>query len=336
MYNDAGTGQIFSLKLKRNIYSSSGSLLLSAFTFITDEHIQFLAQHKICLSTDDLEPILNRSMELIDSAVCEVKEIFETVSRSGQIFIENVERDLVPRITELANCPGLFSHLMNLQELDDYTYRHNVAVGIISTLIGRWLGCDEKTLSLLSLSACLHDIGKVKVPQHILKKPGKLTFDEYSLMKKHTIHGYEMIMNSNKATGQMANVALQHHEREDGSGYPFGVKGSAIDPISKIVAVADVFHAMTSKRVYKNSAPFYLVLKQIMDNAFGFFDPIIVTTFVQRIMESLLGSIVSLSDGRKGIIVMVHRDSPTAPLIRIGKEYVNLNTEPNLHIDTIL
>ncbi|MDB5054982.1 MAG: rpfG 6 [Bacilli bacterium] len=336
MCNDAGMEKIIGHKLNRNIYSCNGSLLLSAFTFLTDEHIQYMVQHKICLSIDDLEPVENRSKELIESAVSEVKGIFETASQTERIPIEKVERDLVPRITELANSPRLFSHLMKLQELDDYTYRHNVAVGIISTLIGKWLGCDEKTLSLLSLSACLHDIGKVKIPTQILKKPGKLSFDEYALMKKHTIYGYDMIRNSYKATCHMAYVALQHHEREDGSGYPFGVKGANLDPLSKIVAVADVFHAMTSKRVYKNSTPFYLVLKQMSDNAFGFFDPIIVTTFMQKIMESLLGCMASLSDGRQGIIILVHRDSPATPLIRIGNGFVNLKTEPDLHIESIL
>jgi HD-GYP domain-containing protein (c-di-GMP phosphodiesterase class II) len=336
MYNVAGTEKMIGHKLNRNIYSHNGSLLISAFTFLTDEHIRYLVQHKICLSTDDLEPVENRSKELIESAVSEVKGIFETASRSEWIHIEKVERDLVPRITELANSPRLFSLLMKLQELDDYTYRHNVAVGIISTLIGKWLGYDEKTLYLLSLSATLHDIGKVKIPTHILKKPGKLSFDEYSLMKKHTIYGYEMIRNSYKATGCIAYVALQHHEREDGSGYPFGAKGTDLNPLSKIVAVADVFHAMASKRVYKNSTPFYLVLKQMMDNAFGFFDPFIVMTFMQKIMESLLGCTASLSDGRQGIIVLVHRDSPVTPLIRIGNGYVNLKTEPYLHIESIL
>jgi putative nucleotidyltransferase with HDIG domain len=336
MYNDAETNKMIGLKLNRNIYSCNGTLMLSAFTFLTDEHIRYLIQHNIYLSTDDLEPVENRSKALIESAVSEVKGIFETASRTERISIEKVERDLVPRITELANSPRLFSFLMKLQELDDYTYRHSMAVGIISTLIGKWLGYDEKTLSILSLSACLHDIGKVKIPPQILKKPGKLSFDEYALMKKHTIYGYEMIRNSYKTTSHMAYVALQHHEREDGSGYPFGVKGADLDPLSKIVAVADVFHAMTSKRVYKNAIPFYLVLKQMMDNAFGFFDPIIVTTFMQKIMESLLGCLASLSDGRQGIIVMVHRDSPATPLIRIGNGFVNLRMEPDLHIESIL
>jgi putative nucleotidyltransferase with HDIG domain len=336
MYNDAETNKMIGLKLNRNIYSCNGTLMLSAFTFLTDEHIRYLIQHNIYLSTDDLEPVENRSKALIESAVSEVKGIFETASRTERISIEKVERDLVPRITELANSPRLFSFLMKLQELDDYTYRHSMAVGIISTLIGKWLGCDEKTLSILSLSACLHDIGKVKIPPQILKKPGKLSFDEYALMKKHTIYGYEMIRNSYKTTSHMAYVALQHHEREDGSGYPFGVKGADLDPLSKIVAVADVFHAMTSKRVYKNAIPFYLVLKQMMDNAFGFFDPIIVTTFMQKIMESLLGCLASLSDGRQGIIVMVHLDSPATPLIRIGNRFVNLRMEPDLHIESIL
>jgi HD-GYP domain-containing protein (c-di-GMP phosphodiesterase class II) len=336
MHEYRGMATLNGFKLNRNIYSPYGNLLLPASTLLTDEHSRILLQHKIRLSKDDLEPVPDRSQELIASAVSEVRGIFEKACNTGRVPIDEVESELVPLIQKLADSPGLFPLLLELQELDEYTYRHNVAVGIISTLIGKWLGCDEQTLGLLSLSASLHDIGKIKIPADILQKKGKLTAEEYALMKQHTTYGYDLILRSCSSALLFAKVALQHHEREDGSGYPSGLKGHQIDPLSKIVAVADVFHAMTSQRSYKEATPFYLVLKQMMDNAVGCFDPLIVTTFMQKLMESLVGSAVSLSDGRQGIIVMVDKTEPAKPLIRIGTRFVNLKMRQELHIESIL
>jgi HD-GYP domain-containing protein (c-di-GMP phosphodiesterase class II) len=196
-----------------------------------------------------------------------------------------VREKIIPPIQEAAENPNVFQLFSQLQSRDDYTYRHNIGVGVIAALIGKWMNLSGSTLSLLTLSATLHDVGKMKVPLDILNKPGRLTDEEFKHIKKHTIHGYDLIKSTVGLSHRTALVALQHHEREDGSGYPFQLKGEKIDLLSKIVGVADVFHAMTSNRVYHDASPFFHVMKQMNDDVFGKLNPEVVTTFVQHIMN---------------------------------------------------
>jgi HD-GYP domain-containing protein (c-di-GMP phosphodiesterase class II) len=323
-------------RLIKPIYSSKGSLLLPAPALLTDERLERLAQHHIHLTIDDVEPVQNRSKELIAEAISEIKRIFDCAHHTGKIPIDDIQTYFVPRIEQIINSPQLIQLLIELQELDDYTYQHNVAVGVLSTLIGKWLEYDEDALALLSVAASLHDIGKVKIPGEILNKPGKLTSEEFSLMKLHAQYGYDILKQSDGVSERVAKVALQHHEREDGSGYPYGLKGKAVDPMSKIVAVADVFHAMTSKRVYKEATPFYQVLGQMMDNAYGLLDTGIVTLFMRKVMDSLVGSRVLLSDDTIGIMVMNCYQDPANPLIRRDDQFVDLSQHPDLNIIRIL
>lgn len=207
---------------------------------------------------------------------------------------------------------------------------------MISTLLGNWLNLDESELSLLTIAATLHDVGKMKVPEEILNKPGKLTYEEFEEVKKHTVYGYEIIKSTYSLTHRCALVALQHHEREDGKGYPFGLKKDKIDYLSKIVAVADVFHAMTSQRVYQDAKPFYMVVEEMRQGTFGKFDPHIVNVFLQKIMDTLVGNTAVLTDGRVGTIVMIHYEDPFNPLIQSGDEFIDLRKEVDVHLDKVL
>src|SRR5690606_23577733 len=156
--------------------------------------------------------------------------------------------DLIQNVSENTNVLQLF---VALQAKDDYTYRHNIAVGALANLIGNWMNLDHQALMQLTTAALLHDVGKVLISESILNKPGKLTDEEYAIMKKHTIYGYEILNDTVGISHRQALVALQHHERMNGSGYPMGIKRDNIDLFSRIVAVADIFHAMTSNRVYR-------------------------------------------------------------------------------------
>jgi HD-GYP domain-containing protein (c-di-GMP phosphodiesterase class II) len=191
-------------------------------------------------------------------------------------------KKLIPAINKISEDSCLFALLNDLQVKDDYTYYHNIGVSIIATMIGKWMHLSAQDLSVLSVSAFLHDIGKLKVPNEILNKAGKLTESEFEIIKNHTIYGYEIINKTIGYSHRHALVALQHHEREDGSGYPIGLKGEKQDILSKIVAVADVFHAMSSKRVYHDAIPYHQVLQKMQQDAFGKLDPIITTLFMEK------------------------------------------------------
>ncbi|KIL39584.1 hypothetical protein SD70_19150 [Gordoniibacillus kamchatkensis] len=318
-------------RLSKNIYSEYGSLLLAADTRLTEEMLESLADHRILLTEDDVGPEEDAYRQWVRDAAADMKSICERTRATEEIPIDDVYIRYIPKLRRILDRAGLISVLAELKEMDDYTYHHNVAVGVISTLIGKWLGYDEATLTALSLASTLHDIGKVKVPLSILNKPMALTPDEYELMKQHTVYGYELILKT-LGPGRVADVALQHHEREDGSGYPFGLMGPDIDELSKIVAVADVFHAMTSRRIYKDAVPFHQVLEQIRDGSFGRFSPEVTTVFLRKMMDSLIGVEVTLSDGDLAIVVMVHPDDPVNPVVCRKGTFIDLSCRSDLHI----
>jgi HD-GYP domain-containing protein (c-di-GMP phosphodiesterase class II) len=324
-------------RLKRDIYSKSGILVLSESTVLTDHHIRKEMLHHVGLSLADVIADDEKNMDIIiDEVLVQVRSIFRDVRHTNRIPLMDVRKKLIPAVNKITENSGLFSLLNDLQMKDDYTYYHNIGVSIIATMIGKWMQLSAQDLAILSVSAFLHDIGKLKVPKEILNKAGKLTDAEFVIMKNHTIYGYEMIKNTTDCSHRHALVALQHHEREDGSGYPLGLKGGKLDILSKIVAVADVFHAMTSKRVYHDAIPFHQVLNKMQQNAFGKLDPTITTLFVEKIMSTTIGNETLLTDGRRAKIVMINPSSRMNPLVSINNDFVDLSLHKHLNLAQVL
>jgi len=328
-------------KINRDIFSENGVLLVPAYTALTGEQIALLENHGILLTEDDFLPEnidaeIRETQKMIDDAVRQVNDLFDEVREGKRVPMEEFRKEVIPVIEEATHSKSLFGLIKALQSKDDYTYRHNLAVGAFSGLIGSWLGLNREEQLALTTAAFLHDVGKMLVPEEILNKSGPLTDEEYAVMKSHTIKGFEILKNTEGIDHRQALVALQHHERMDGSGYPFALPGSRIDFFSRIVAVADVFHAMTSQRVYRNPSPFYEVLAQMEKDAFGVLDPAVAKLFINKIMNTLIGRSVLLSDGRTGTILLIHTQEPTRPLVLIGDEFVNLKEQRTLNILHIL
>lgn len=326
-------------KIKRDVFNAFGLVLIPANTILDIGHLEIIIKHHITIDDHDVEYgqlALQSNDLLVYQATAEIKEIFQTIRSKQAIPLEEVNNNVIPTIYKAMEYSSLYGVLSGLQAKDDYTYRHNIGVGVISTMLGKWLNVGKEELRLLSIAATLHDVGKVHIDDDILNKPGKYSDEEYEIMKKHTTYGYEIINNTPGIPKRMALVALQHHEREDGKGYPSGIKGDQIDYHSKIVAVADVFHAMTSKRVYRNATPFYQVIQQMNLDGFGKLDPSICATFVQRMMEMSIGSEVLLTDGRRGRIIMVHPRDPVNPLVQIDNHYIDLSKDRQTHIQEIV
>lgn len=324
--------------LNKDIFNEKGVLILPKETVLTEEHVTGLMNLNTALSEDDVvksaETVTTETK--IENAVIMVKDIFEEVRLTKKIPIMEIRNHVIPTIVETTEKCNIITLFNQLAAVDDYTFRHNIGVGVIATLLGKWLQLTGADLSLLTMAATLHDIGKMSIPQEIINKPDKLTKEEFAIMKKHTVYGYELLHNQVGLSPKVALAALEHHERIDGSGYPFGVKEEKIDYFSRIIAVADVFHAMTSRRSYHEATPFYEILKQMQDEAFGKLDPVIVYAFLQHMMYVMIGCEVILTDGSRGKIIMINPQDPTNPLIRIESKFIDLSHTHELNIEKIV
>lgn len=331
--------EIIGKRINRNIYDDNGELLIPISSVITYDHIILLEDFGITLHVEDVQEIntnLNHHSQVIDETVKQVKVIFGDIRRTKKIPLVSLRNNVIPMIHEASDSKHLLQLFASLQAKDDYTYRHNIAVGAIANLIGKWMKLNQQDLLQLTTAALLHDVGKMLIPEAILNKPGKLTDEEFEMMKKHTIHGYKILKETTGITHRQALVALQHHERMDGTGYPTSIKGKEIDLFSRIVSVADVFHAMSSNRVYQKNSPFYKVLSVIESEMFSALDPTITMLFIEKTMTSLIGNSVQLSDGQTGTILMVPKNNPTRPLIQVGNSFIDLSKKTLIKIEQIV
>lgn len=247
------------------------------------------------------------------------KELYKEVER----ILNNTRSGL--HMLDMMNC---------MRDYDDLTYAHSVNVSLLCHAIGEWVGYGGEDLTLLTMSGLLHDIGKLRIPEELVKKPGELTDEEFAQIRKHSIYGYE-ILKEQKFDVRVRSAALLHHERCDGTGYPGGILSREIDSFAKIVAIADVYDAMTSDRVYrKGICPFDVVEIFEKDGLYKY-DPRFLLPFLRKIVESYIGMNVALNDGRKGRVVMINRFTLSRPVVRLKEGFADLSKEQNLRIRSV-
>lgn len=335
--------QLIGKRTKHDILNAYGVTIVPAEAVLTPESLQILINHRIDINSivfaSDRKPVQEKSIqigELVQQTVTVSKELFESILLSRKVPLMEIRNEVLPAILQLSKNPDIFELFEAVKSKDDYVYEHNIGVGVISTLIGRWMNLDNSELSILSLAATLHDVGKVKLPLEILNKPGRLNEVEFQLVKKHTIFGYELLKGTTGLSLRIARVALQHHEREDGNGYPLGLKKENIDLFSSIVSVADIFHAMSSKRPYHEPMSFHEIVGQMSAGKFGALNPHIVSVFIENMMKRLVGKQVLLTDGRAGEVVYINPHNIETPLIKLADYFLDLSQERDVHIQTII
>lgn len=226
--------------------------------------------------------------------------------------------------------------LHNLRQYDDMTYVHSINVSLLCTVFARWLKMDEQNTRLATICGLLHDIGKVSIPDLIIKKPDKLSKDEYSIVKKHTLEGYNVLRKQDIHTS-IKNSALMHHERCDGSGYPFGIKNSKIDSFAKMVAICDVYDAMTSARIYRGPMCPFKAIELFESEGLQKYDTHFIMTFLENIVNSYMLQRVRLNDGTVGDVVFINRSSLARPTIKCPDgTFIDLSERPELTIEEII
>lgn len=311
------------VKLARTIFSSDGGVLLSHGVELRPNFVVQLKNRGI--TEVYLEDKISSGIEVHDvvkeetrsEAVFLVKKLMTGFNFSNTIDVEDVKALVSKIVNELLLSDDILYNLTEIKTVDDYTFEHSVNVCILSLITGIGLGFDVGMLRELGIGAILHDIGKLCIPSEILKKPSELTVDEFEEIKKHTVLGYELLKKSGKLNLISSHIAYGHHERYDGSGYPLQLKKDSIQVYARIVAVADVYDALTSDRVYRKKLRPNEVYEYITSLGVHHFDPEVVDSFVRYVTIYPVGTGVLLNTKERAIVVQANRQMPTRPLIRI-------------------
>lgn len=269
--------------------------------------------------------------------VKDLQTIFQEVIETNKPIdatklLENVSSLFLSRNTIIE----LFDMLNNMRSLEDSVYAHCLNVALISRMIGRWLKLDSHNLDTLTVAGLFHDIGKVKIPPEILNKPGALTDEEFELIKSHPRLGYEILKNQN-IDPRIKKAALMHHERYDGSGYPSGLAGELIDEFASIIAIADVYDAMTAARSYRSPLCAFQVISNFEKDGYQKYPTKYILTFLKQIAATYQNNRVILSDGRGCKIVMLNQNDLSRPIVQFDdKSCLDLSTNRDLYIKAIV
>ncbi|MCR5654122.1 MAG: HD-GYP domain-containing protein, partial [Lachnospiraceae bacterium] len=209
---------------------------------------------------------------------------------------------------------SIMDMILNMHDFDDCTYSHSINVAMICNIFADWLRFSEEERNLATACGLFHDIGKLNMPKEIINKPGKLTNEEYRIIKTHPLESYKLLSELDLPE-EIKNAALMHHERCDGSGYPYGFTGDKISKMAKLVAIADVYDAMTSNRSYRDALCPFTVITTFEDDGLQKYDPKFLLTFLENVVNTFVNQTVRLSNGLEGRIIFINPVSLTRPTI---------------------
>ncbi|MGD9568592.1 MAG: HD-GYP domain-containing protein [Sedimentibacter sp.] len=234
-------------------------------------------------------------------------------------------------VTELLNKDDLTYNVLGFKNFDSYTFQHCLNVAVLSISMGISLGLNESRLHDLGMAGLLHDIGKMLIPIELLNKPGKLTEEEFEIIKAHPINAVKQL--KNLVSNDILRGIESHHEKVDGTGYPYGRKKDSIDYLGKLLAVCDVYDALTSDRPYRKATFPNEVIEFIMGCADTHFDYEILKHFIKIIVAYPIGTFVKLSNDKLAVVVKNYSENILRPLIRIINPDGTVGNDINLLYD---
>lgn len=340
--------------LSKDVFNDLGNIILSEGTQITEKHLAYFNKHhiEVVFVADDskhadvdnmVKIITDEKYRSVNSYYMSIMDTYKEIYfKIGDVIISNediehLKSDLMPLIKEVLMDNDVLGSLRMIDITEDYQLTHAINVSILSAMIGKWLGLKNNMIEELALAGILHDIGKSKIPLTILNKKEKLAPNELKILQSHAQKGYEILKDKESIPKDVLAAVLFHHERSSGQGYPSGLFEEQIPFYARIIAVADVYDAVTSNRVYKEGVSAFTAFSIIKDESFSGLDPKISEVFLANLAAFFINNKVKLSNGNIGKVVYVNKYALNRPLIRLDNEnFVDLASDYTLSIDSVL
>ncbi|WP_431475764.1 HD-GYP domain-containing protein [Massilia eburnea] len=293
----------------------------------TEREVEAIAKEPSRIIRTSLGEELQRAAQIRSQAAGVVRNVMADARLGKAIEIGSVQ-PVVQNITEsILRNPGALLGLLRIKSKDDYTFLHSVSVCALLVAFANARGMDQDIIREAGLGGLLHDTGKALVPDAILNKPGPLTDEEFAIIKKHPMDGFNILKQSPDVPALALDITLHHHERLDGTGYPDRLAGDAISEMAQMAAIVDVYDAITADRVYHKGLPAAAALRKIYEWSKHHFNPKLVQEFMRCVGIYPVGTLVMLESGRLGVVIEPHESNLLAPKVNVF-----FNTKNNVYI----
>ncbi|MGZ8174142.1 HD-GYP domain-containing protein [Methylobacter sp.] len=292
----------------------------------TETEVNAEIEHKMLAMVQQVKPItttstlseeLKRSRKVYSEANKIISNIMHDVRIGKQIEVERIDPVVEKMANSILRNKDALLSLCRIKNKDDYTFLHSVSVGALLISFSHALDFKHDVIKQLGVGGMLHDIGKTKVPNEILNKPGALTEEEFVIMKSHVVHGCSILRKSPGIAQVSFDVASQHHERFDGSGYPLGLKNSEMSVYGQMAAIVDVYDAITADRCYHKGMEPTVAIRKMFEWSKFHFNPKLLRIFIRTVGIYPVGTLVMLESGKIGVVIEQSETDMTRPLVRI-------------------